>query len=85
MLGFVEDSAEVFADDAEGDELDTSEEEEGDHDGWIARYGFTVDDGLDDDVDEVEEGEAADEETEDGADAQGSDGVAGESVEGEFC
>lgn len=85
MLGFVEDSAEVFADDAEGDELDTAEEEEGDHDGWIARYGFTVDDGLDDDVDEVEEGEAADEETEDGADAQGSDGVAGESVEGEFC
>jgi len=53
MLGFVEDAAEVFADDADGKELASAEEEDDDDEGGealdVIAYGY----GLDEEVEGV--------------------------------
>ncbi len=82
VLGLVEYTSEVFADDAEADELHGTEEEHDTDESGVSGYGVAVDDGLDKYIDEVYESSYSSKETHDRCQPQGCSREAGDALNG---
>ena len=83
-FALAEDAADIFAEDADAEELDAAHEKDGDHDGGPAGDELVVIDELaDDDEDGGQQREDGDEEAEVAGEAEGFFGEAADAVEGE--
>lgn len=83
-FAFVIDAADVFAEDAHEGELDAADkEDEGDDEGRVARDVFAVEQGAQDNEDEVDGGDEGEEAAGEGCDAQGRRREAGNAVDGQ--
>ena len=82
-FAFVIDAADVFAEDAHEGELDAADEEDKRDEGRVARDVFAVEQGAQDDEDEVDGGDKSQDAAGEGGNAQGRCREAGNAVDGQ--
>lgn len=85
MLGLVEDAAEVLADDADGKELASAEEENDDDEGGEALNVIAHGYGLDEEIKRIEHGSGRADQADDGGQSQWRGGVGGDAFDGEVA
>ena len=84
-FGFVEDTAEVLADDADGKELASAEEENDDDEGGEALNVIAHGYGLDEEIKRVEHGSGRADQADDGGQSQWRGGVGGDAFDGKIA